>query len=180
MASLTIRNLTVTPLQLTAFERREGSASGRAFSSTTGRNGPASSRAAATAEIGQQDVQGVVVEPFGTRATDIRAADPRAGEVLRLVFQCVGTAAAAGGGGTPVPVRYTVEVPGQSGKSLVMTREGGGGGGTDDDSDGDGTSGAAPEFTAVYVAAGRSWPCTAARGWRGGWRRCPTGFRSRH
>ena len=143
-AFLTIRNLTATPLELTRVERLEGdpvpSPGGLANITTTITsffNATATPPAVAprpdAAPVSAEDASDVVLAPFTSRATAVRAADP-AREVLRLTFAEPGTAH-----------RYVVDAPAPSPRSVVMRRAGGGGG----------PDPAAPhEFTAIYVAAG--------------------------
>lgn len=118
MASLTIRNVTITPLELKLIER---------FEASTGTGGPACpphdlgflarllralsglftashSYAPVLNEDEEphdtRDVSGILAGPFETKATDIRAPDPGC-EVLRLTFQTPGT-----------EHRYVVHLPG--------------------------------------------------------------------
>jgi 1-phosphatidylinositol phosphodiesterase len=137
MASLSIRNLSVTPLELKLIERFEGqavpgpNALANITSTITGMFNATHTPSGGVVPKGgdpheRQDISGVVVEPFTTRGTDIRAADPTR-EVLRLTFEQPGTGH-----------RYVVDAPGPSPRSLVMTRVGD----------------APHEFTAVYVAGG--------------------------
>lgn len=138
MAPLTIRNLTITPLELRETERTEGAPAlgrSRLRASITGAvsglfnatQNPAAGNVPANPTMpDRQNVKGIMVDPFSTRGTDIRAPDP-ARESLRLTFETPGTGH-----------RYAVEVPGQSPRSLVMER-----------------IGDAPcEFTVVYVPSG--------------------------
>ncbi|KAJ9134033.1 1-phosphatidylinositol phosphodiesterase [Pleurostoma richardsiae] len=138
MASLTIRNLTVTPLELKLIERFEGTPApkpgglARINSTITGLFNSTSTPTGGVVlrddqpVLHQQDVSGIVAGPFETRPTDIRAADPGR-EVIRLTFETPGT-----------DHRYAVEVPGPSPRSLVMKRLGG----------------APHELTAVYIPTG--------------------------
>jgi 1-phosphatidylinositol phosphodiesterase len=162
MASLTIRNLSITPLELVAIERHEaGPGSGlpsgsypvsnitRSFTNLFS-NGTSSTRNARNTNgrtptpdskpIAREDIQDVRVEPFVTKQTNIRAADP-AVEVLRLTFQADQT-----GGGQKS--RYTLDVPAPSQRSLTLVREAGGGGEPKTEPEPE------PEFTAVYMPAG--------------------------
>lgn len=144
MASLTIRNLTSTPLELKSVERFEGrpvagitdNATINAFASAvTGfLNGTAQPVGGGVGVTPQgdhpisRDEVSVHVAPFETKSTDIRAADPGGREVLRLTFE------APPGSGH----RYTADCPAPSPRSFVMRR-------------GDGAN---QDLTAVYVANG--------------------------
>lgn len=121
MASLTIRNVTIHPLELVAIERLESLPSRvgwltRLVRTVTGLFSFSSSSPPATQEESQemhdkQDVNDMVVNPFETKATDIRAADSDR-EVLQLVFQTPDT-----------EHRYTVDCPGPSRRSQVMKKQ---------------------------------------------------------
>ncbi|KAI8630428.1 phosphatidylinositol-specific phospholipase C [Xylariaceae sp. FL1651] len=137
MADLTIRNLTITPLELKVVERFEGQPpSGveekKKFASFTSKFtdifNSASQAVAPIVQIqdGATDRRDVSfpIGPFETRGTDVRAADPGR-EVLRLTFESQGH-------------RYQVDVPSASRRSTVMERLDGG----------------PNEYTAVYVQAG--------------------------
>jgi 1-phosphatidylinositol phosphodiesterase len=152
MASLTIRNLTLTPLELVALERHEGAGSGSLAGSatvanitrsitglftntTTTRDGRSdngqSPPAADSKPIASEEVKNVRVDPFSTKQTDIRAADPAA-EVLRLTFEADLNGQKS---------RYSVNVPAPSQSSLKLVKEGGNA--TD-----------AADFTAIYMPTG--------------------------
>lgn len=138
MASITIRNLTVTPLELKLIERFEGDpvpgpgGLANITSTITGFfNATQTPTGGVTPRVGsqptaRQDVNGVVIGPFESRTTDFRAADPGR-EVVRLTFEHPGT-----------PHRYVVDAPAPSPRSVVMTKLG--------DAPG--------EFTAVYIPTG--------------------------
>jgi len=147
MASLTIRNLTATPLELTLIERFEadpvpgpGGLAGISSAITGFFNATSAAPSASpTGSVGltprvgagptaTQAVSGVVLEPFGSRTTDYRAADPGR-EVVRLTFAEPGT-----------PHRYTADVPAPSARSQELRAR-----------DGEAPPG---ELTAVYVASG--------------------------
>lgn len=148
-ANLTIRNLTITPLELKLIERFDGHPvpapgggglagiasnitsfiSGNDTYSASPGGGYGISIREGAAPRDRQDVDGVSLGAFETKGTDILAADPGK-EVLRLTFAEPGT-----------PHRYTVDVPGPSPRSLTLDKVGGGG-----DSP--------HEFTAVYLPAG--------------------------
>lgn len=129
MTSLTIRNLTINPLELKLVERFEwssASASSRINSTFTGLF------ASTTSKHGHHDrleVNDVIVGPFETKPTEIRAVDPGQG-LLLLTFQTPGT-----------DHRYVVDCPGPvpSRRSVVMRRLGG----------------APLELTAVYAPSAR-------------------------
>lgn len=124
MASLTIRNVTITPLELKLIERFEASAGGGGGGHGGDPTGPhkdlgflarllralsdlfTASHAYAPVlseddePLDARDVSGVLAGPFETRTTDIRAADPGGREILRLTFQTPGT-----------EHRYVVDLP---------------------------------------------------------------------
>jgi 1-phosphatidylinositol phosphodiesterase len=155
MASLTIRNLTVTPLELKLIERFEGDpVPGPAglekitstitgfFNATATPTGGVTPREGSQ-PINRQDVADVVVAPFTSRTTDFRAADPGR-EVLRLTFTEPGT-----------PHRYVVDAPAPSPRSVVMQRH----------------DGAPHEFTTVWIAAGATlaiFSSATLHGWMAG------------
>lgn len=143
MASLALRNLTITPFTLLHVERFEATTprpSGSPIANittnvTSSIRGflnpvtlpPPGGLVAKTADPHDTHMDvNVPVSPFATNATDIRAADPGR-EVLRLTFEEPG-----------VPGRYTVDVPGSSPRSLTLNR----------------LDGAAKEITAVYLPTG--------------------------
>jgi len=137
MAPLTIRNLTITPLELKLVERLDGDEvpkpGGIANITSTitnlfnGTETPTVGLIPRGEPKEKKDIKGVVIEPFTTRSTDIKAADPTK-EVLRLTFEERGSP----------NHRYVVDAPGQSNRSIVMKRLGG----------------APHEFTAVYIPSG--------------------------
>lgn len=117
MATLTIRNITINPLELKVVERFDGPAKSGGFAkigrSVTGLFFNSSSSASPTPKDGQEpddkhDVSDVVAAPFEAKATDIHIADPGR-EVVRLTFQTPGTAHT-----------YSVDIPGPSPRSQVM------------------------------------------------------------
>lgn len=116
-SSLTIRNVTINPLELVLTERFERApAPAGGFSRITGLF-TNTTPAFLAPEDGQEpserrDVAGVVVGAFETRATDIQAADPGR-SVLRLTFQTPGTAH-----------RYVVDCPSPGKRSVVMRKAG--------------------------------------------------------
>lgn len=133
MANLTIRNLTITPLELKLVERFEGHRvnQGNILSNATAHiTGFLNATVVTTHHtvpqggvISTQDVS-IVVRAFQIRETDIRAADPGR-EVIRLTFECEGH-------------RYQVDIPSPSSRSSVMTK----------------LNGAPNEYTAVYIPSG--------------------------
>ncbi|KAK7744912.1 hypothetical protein SLS53_003145 [Cytospora paraplurivora] len=136
--SLTIRNLTINPLELKKIERFEWPAApqpgglSRINSTITGLFVSNSTAATVVVRDGQepterQYVTEMTAGPFETKTTDIRAPEPGRG-VLRLTFQTPGTVQ-----------RYVVDCPGPSPRSVVMRRLGG----------------APLELTAVYVPSDR-------------------------
>ncbi|POR31992.1 1-phosphatidylinositol phosphodiesterase [Tolypocladium paradoxum] len=117
MANLTIRNLTIHPLELVKVERFEGERvqQGGLLSNVTG---AITGLLNATEQPGRQthpkgepthsDDVAVHVEPFRAVQTDVRSADPGR-EVLRLTFRTEDH-------------RYTADVPSPSSKSAVMAK----------------------------------------------------------
>ncbi|KAI1650575.1 PLC-like phosphodiesterase [Daldinia loculata] len=132
MADLTIRNLTITPLELKLVERFEGQpSSGRhtpvgnitsritgIFSSTS-----VASNVRIQGEARDRRDVSITIGRFETQVTDVRAADPGR-EVLRLTFESEGH-------------RYQVDVPSASQRSTVMTK----------------LDNATNEYTTIYVQA---------------------------
>jgi len=146
MAGLSIRNLTITPLELKVVERLEADAlPGRLANITSTISGlfngtttttPAQTSAAPTSS---HDVDGVLLPPFEARATDVGAPDAARREVLRLTFAEPGT-----------PHRYTVDVaPAAASASSPSSTTGGGSVVMRKHDDG-----APGEFTTVYVSSG--------------------------
>lgn len=141
MPSLTIRNVTVNPLELVFTERFERApAHGGAFSRITGlfTTNSDTTPALFAPEDGQEpservEVTGVVVGAFETRITDIRPPEPGR-SVLRLSFRPAGATR-----------KYVVDCPSPGSKSVVMRRIEEGEGGDD----------ATPplELTTVYTAS---------------------------
>ncbi|KKY31662.1 putative 1-phosphatidylinositol phosphodiesterase [Diaporthe ampelina] len=147
MASLTIRNVTVSPLELVLAERFERGPAHHAggFSRITGLfTSSATTPALFTPAEGQEpserlDVDGVVVGAFETRATDIRPPEPGR-SVLRLTFRAAAH-------------RYVVDLPSPGARSVVMRRvkEGEDGGEGDDNATATATTTTPPELTTVYT-----------------------------
>ena len=138
MAPLTVRNLTINPLELKLTEHFHWSPApepgglSRINSTITGLFVGNSSALQAVVKDGQEphdrrDVADTVVGPFETKLTDIRAPDPGRG-VLRLTFQTPGT-----------EHRYGVDCPSHGPRTIVMKR----------------FDGAPLELTAVYTPSGR-------------------------
>ena len=137
MASLTIRNLTIHPLELVAVERFEadrvpssGSALGSItgavtglFNTTTAADAP-SPRVAARGQPRHKDDVSVHVKPFGVHQSDVRSADPGR-EVIRLTFKTD-------------KHRYQTDVPNPTAQSAEMRKLDAG----------------PHELTAVYVPSG--------------------------
>ncbi|KAK2610496.1 hypothetical protein N8I77_003922 [Diaporthe amygdali] len=149
MASLTIRNVTINPLELVLIERFErapppGGGFSRINSTLTGLFTTSTPALFAPAD-GQEpserrDVTGVVVGAFETKTTDIPAAEPGR-SVLRLTFKATGSPAH----------RYVVDCPSPGARSVVMRKVGG-----DGDGDNNGNDEPPPlELTAVYIPAAR-------------------------
>ncbi|RYO76537.1 hypothetical protein DL766_002590 [Monosporascus sp. MC13-8B] len=133
MADLTIRNLTVTPLELKLVERFEGrptSGGGRKLGKIkdklTGSKKPpgVSHNCQLQGEPRERSDVSFRISPFETHATPIRTADP-SGEVIRLTFESAGH-------------RYQIDVPSATRQSSVMTKLDGG----------------PNEYTTIYVEAG--------------------------
>jgi 1-phosphatidylinositol phosphodiesterase len=132
MANITIRNVTIHPLELVSIERFESKRedTGNLLSNVTG---TISSFLNATEHQSHQTVAGdsrhkedvnVCVDPFKTKQTDFRTADPGR-EVIRLVFKTEDH-------------KYEVDVPSPNKKSSTMKKLDGG----------------PHELTAVYVSTG--------------------------
>ncbi|KAI0109937.1 PLC-like phosphodiesterase [Daldinia grandis] len=133
MADLTIRNLTITPLELKLVERFEGQPSsgrhtpvGNITSKITGifNSTSVSPNVRIQGEARDRRDVSIHIGRFETRVTDIRAADPGR-EVIRLTFESEGH-------------RYQVDVPSASQRSTVMKK----------------LDGATNEYTVIYVQAG--------------------------
>lgn len=143
MANLTIRNLTITPLELKVVERFEADPVGQPAGFVNITSNVTSTIKGFLNPVTQTPTGGLVrksdnahdrhdvadmrIDPFAARDTSVRAADPGK-EVLRLTFEEPGTPGH----------RYTVDVPGPSPRSLTLVRE----------------NGATKEFTAVYIPTG--------------------------
>jgi 1-phosphatidylinositol phosphodiesterase len=140
MADLTIRNLTITPLELKLVERFEADAipvpggianiTSKATSTIRGflnpiTQSPKAGLVAKSVDAHDRRDVNVRIDPFTAHGTDIRAADPGR-EVVRLTFE------------EPGGKRYQVDVPGPSPRSLTLTNLNGGD----------------KEFTAVYLPSG--------------------------
>lgn len=132
MASITIRNVTIHPLELVSVERFESKKedTGSLVSNVTG---AISSFLNATEHQKHQTVAGdsrhkedvnIRVDPFKTKQTEVRTADPGR-EVIRLVFKYEDK-------------KYEVDIPSPNKKSSTMKKLDGG----------------THELTAVYVATG--------------------------
>ncbi|KAJ4417753.1 hypothetical protein N0V85_001724 [Neurospora sp. IMI 360204] len=130
MGNLTIRNLTITPLELKEVERHEDPTKARKpnglakiTARITGKSNksspPAPTAAAATDNLNgaarepgaasKQDISDVHVQPFSEHETSIPLPDAFKGESLRLTFSEPGT-----------PYTYSVSIPGPSPRSIVM------------------------------------------------------------
>jgi 1-phosphatidylinositol phosphodiesterase len=142
MASLTIRNLSITPLELKSVDRFEADAvpgpggfaniTANATSTIKGflnpiTRSPKPGLVAKSVDAHDRHDVNLRVDPFTTHATDIRSADPGR-EVIRLTFE------EPDSGGK----RYQVDIPGPSPRSLTLTR----------------LNGAEKEYTAVYLPTG--------------------------
>ncbi|CAM1507024.1 Fc.00g066650.m01.CDS01 [Cosmosporella sp. VM-42] len=122
MANITIRNVTVSPLELISIERFEGErvSTGNVLSNVSGKitgflNATEISSHQTVAKgnaVHKEDVS-VRVEPFKTKKTDIHAPDAQK-EVFRLIFKADGDH------------RYEVDIPSPSRKSSVMKKLNGG------------------------------------------------------
>lgn len=141
MADLTIRNLTITQLELKLVERFDAQHGGtggvskitRKFTRRR-RKSTSSLRVSRPPALTQDDQPrdhrdvSIVIPRFETRSTDVRSPDPGR-EVVRLTFEHDGH-------------RYRLDIPGSSTRSTVLER----------------LDGAPKEYTAVYVQNG----CTLA------------------
>ncbi|KAK3984853.1 hypothetical protein QBC44DRAFT_336277 [Cladorrhinum sp. PSN332] len=143
--TITIRNLTITPLELVRVERIEAhhhhkGHAARVANRITGRklvkepeteqpSSPSSSDEDQNPDVSSsQDISDHLIEPFEERVTTVYPPDPdRTGEQLRLTFE------EPGGRGH----RYTATIPAHSPKSIVLKSIGSSSGGK--------------EFTAIYI-----------------------------
>ncbi|CAN8098676.1 unnamed protein product [Discula destructiva] len=123
-STLTIRNVTLHPIELIRIERFEIGGAGpqkagwftiitRTVTGLFNSSSPTAPAAETVSEEDQrphdrQDVNDIVAGPFETKFTDIRAADPGR-QVLRLTFQTPGTSH-----------QYLVDLPGSTSRSQVM------------------------------------------------------------
>lgn len=119
MASLTIRNITIDPLELILIERFEGPPRPGGFTKITrtvtfglfNATSPANPTPKEDQEPhDRRDVKDIIAGPFETKATDIRTADPGR-EIIRLTFQTPGTTH-----------QYIVDLPGPTSRSQVMRK----------------------------------------------------------
>lgn len=130
MASITLRNVTIYPLELVTVERFEskkaGSGGGLVSNVTSRLSGLLSSSddEIVAGESRHKDNVNVHIDPFKTKKTDIRTADPGR-EVIRLIFKTEDH-------------RYEVDIPSPNRKSSTMKKLDGG----------------KHELTVVYVATG--------------------------
>lgn len=133
MADLTIRNLTIHPLELISVERFEAKKeqTGDAITNTIGTISSflnatdfSSSKIVAKGDPHKKDNVSVKVDPFRVKQTDVRTADPSR-EVIRLVFKSQDK-------------KYEIDVPSPNAKSATMKKLDGG----------------SQELTAVYVTTG--------------------------
>ncbi|RFU80901.1 1-phosphatidylinositol phosphodiesterase [Trichoderma arundinaceum] len=140
MADLTIRNLTITPLELVSVQRFQGEKirTGNVVSNVTSHitsfiNATDFSAHRILPKGDSQDRRDVSVhlDPFRTVRTDVRSADLAGREILRLTFRAGDR-------------RYETDVPSPSRKSAVMKRVDG-----DDDGDDD-----ALDLTVVFIPNG--------------------------
>lgn len=124
MAELTIRNLTIHPLELVKVERFEAQKvqTGNAVSNMTGAitgffNATDNSSHHIVPQKGnphdKRDVHGVRIDPFKAHKTDVRTADPAGREVIRLTFKESGK-------------HYETDVPSPSRRSALMKKLDGG------------------------------------------------------
>ncbi|EFX04737.1 phosphatidylinositol phospholipase c [Grosmannia clavigera kw1407] len=183
MASLTIRNLSTTPLELTLVERFEASSartSGRGAvwgllrlsSSLVGSGGGGRCVPLATMRsmhgsghngllprtgeppFARDEVTGVRVAPFASQLTYIRAADPER-EVLRLTFAAeIARKRPSTQQLETVIRRYTVDIPAASPRSIELRPLDAEQDGPRPDDPGSIDAAATPAFTAVYSVHG--------------------------
>ncbi|KAK3341235.1 PLC-like phosphodiesterase [Lasiosphaeria hispida] len=153
MGNLTIRNLTITPLELKQVERLTKAPARAQLSGTSGlakitaritgrKTEPPAPTPTATAADPQashgpapgerQDISDVVLQPFSESATPIAPPDSSRDEQLHLTFEEAGTGH-----------RYIAEIPGPSPSSVVMRHASATGDSTADPS--------GKEFTVVYL-----------------------------
>ncbi|KAH0499170.1 hypothetical protein TgHK011_006381 [Trichoderma gracile] len=143
MADLTIRNLTITPLELVSVQRFQGEKvrTGNVVANVTGTissliNATDFSAHRLLPRGDSHDARDVSVhlDPFRAVRTDVRAPDPAGREILRLTFRAGDR-------------RYETDVPSPSRKSAVMKRIDGNDADDDDDNK-------ALDLTVVYVPTG--------------------------
>lgn len=144
MADLTIRNLTITPLELVSIQRLQGEKirTGNLVSNVTGRftsfinaTDFSAHKLLPRADHEPHDQRDVSIhlDPFRTVQTDVRAADAAGREILRLTFRAGHR-------------RYETDVPSPSRKSAVMKRIA--------SDDGDDDSEEELDLTVVYIPNG--------------------------
>lgn len=133
MANLTLRNVTIHPIELVSVERFEGhqEQTGGAISNTIGAISGflnatdfSSTKTVVKGDSHKKDNVNIKVDPFKSKQTDIRSADPSR-EVIRLTFKAEDH-------------KYEVDVPSPNSKSSTMKKLDGG----------------KHELTAVYVPTG--------------------------
>ncbi|KAL7790993.1 PLC-like phosphodiesterase [Trichoderma ceciliae] len=143
MADLTIRNLTITPLELVSIQRFQGEKirTGNVVSNVAGAIANlinatdfSAHRILPRGDSHDQRAVSFHLDPFRLVRTDVRSADPAGREILRLTFR-------AG------ERRYETDVPGPCRKSSVLKRIDG----SDADADAEPE---ALELTAVYIPNG--------------------------
>ena len=133
MADLTLRNLTIHPIELVSVERFEGhkQQTGDAITNTIGAISGflnatdfSSTKTVVKGDAHKKDNVNIKVDPFKSKKTDVRTADPDR-EVIRLTFKTEDH-------------KYEVDVPSPNSKSSTMKKLDGG----------------KHELTAVYVPTG--------------------------
>ena len=133
MADLTIRNLTIHPLELVTVERFESKKeqTGDAITNTIGAISGflnatdfSSTKTVVKGNAHKKDNVTIKVDPFRAKQTDVRTADPGR-EIIRLVFKSRDK-------------KYEVDIPSPNSKSSTMKKLDGG----------------SQELTAVYVPTG--------------------------
>lgn len=112
MGNITVRNLTITPLELTEAERLTTKPQGPGFFSKVFGSHNANPEPPAPTPNGKETITGASLAPFSEHATSIPAPDPNTKEQIRLTFTSPGT-----------NHRYIATFPGTTPQSLVMRHE---------------------------------------------------------
>ncbi|KAK5663616.1 hypothetical protein OQA88_4047 [Cercophora sp. LCS_1] len=112
MGNITVRNLTITPLELTEAERLITKPNSPGFFSKIFGSRNTTPEPPAPTSNGKETIAGAALPPFSEFTTSIAAPDPHTKEQLRLTFISPGT-----------NHRYIATFPGTTPQSLVMRHE---------------------------------------------------------